>query len=221
MAPRFVLGGPDHQVAFLATVAAAALILARRQWVGIEDRRARRGVALALLGSEVIAWLIGLAHGQPRAPLQLCDLALLLTVWALWSLHPAVSELAYFWALGGSLQAVLTPDLQAGFPDVWCVKFFLTHCGVILSVVYLAASGRIHPRPGAIWRAWLMTNLYAVVAGAVNWRFGTNYGYLAHKPLQPSLLDYFGPWPWYIIGMEVAALAVFALCAAPLAWAKR
>lgn len=40
-------------------------------------------------------------------------------------------EIAYFWGLGGTLQAVLTPDLQHGFPSLVYVNFFLGHGLVI------------------------------------------------------------------------------------------
>jgi hypothetical integral membrane protein (TIGR02206 family) len=151
----------------------------------------------------------------------LCDLALLATVWALVSLRPLVCEVAYFWGLAGSLQAVLTPDLQQAFPDYWWVKFFISHCGVVLSAVYLAVTGRIQPTQRTVWKLFGMTNLYALTVGGVNWLFGTNFGYLAHKPAQPSLLDAFGPWPYYIVGMELAALASFYLYAAPFALIRR
>jgi hypothetical integral membrane protein (TIGR02206 family) len=101
------------------------------------------------------------------------------------------------------------------------VKFFVTHCGVVLSVIYLAVTGRVAPTQRSIWRVWALTNVYAAIAGLVNWTFGTNYGYLASKPTQPSLLDYFGPWPWYILVMEAVALASFYLCYAPWALAMR
>ena len=75
--------------------------------------------------------------------------------------------------------------------------------------------------PQTVWRVWGLTHLYAVVAAGVNWRFGANYGYLTHKPLQPSLLDYCGPWPYDILAMEGIALLSFFLYRAPLMWMQR
>lgn len=221
-ANTFVPFGPDH-VAVLAglAVGVVALVTSVRRLRAREDRRIRRALALLLLGNEVFSWAMGLAEGRLGVPLQLCDLALLLTVWALWSLRPLIGELAYFWGVAGSLQAIVTPDLQAPFPHYWWVQFFLGHCGVILGVVYLAVTDRVQPTARSVWRVWGMTNLYAVVAGLANWMAGTNYGYLAHKPSQPSLLDHLGPWPSYLLGMEIVALGSFYLAYAPLALGRR
>ena len=80
-----------------------------------------------------------------------------------------------------------------------------------MSAMYLMAAGHLHLTMSSIWRAWLVTNGYAAVVAAANWMLGTNFGYLAAKPTQPSVLDYLGPWPWYILGMEVLALVLFFL----------
>lgn len=255
----FVLWGPDHLAVLALTIAGTlALVVSRGRLRQANDVLARLGLAALLLANEVIAWGWAAAQGVVRVPLQLCDLALLLTVWALWphhlsgaargspadaqgevttpsrvsqpladrqvvgwSLRRGVSVVAYFWGLSGSLQAILTPDLRQGFPDYWWVKFFLTHCGVVLSVVYLAVTDRVAPTARSVWRVWALTNAYAAIAGLINWGFGTNYGYLARKPMQPSLLDYFGPWPWYILVLEAAALASFFLYYAPFVLAQR
>ena len=218
---RFVSFGPDHLgVLGVTLLGVVALIVSRERLRHLDDRRLRWVVAVGLVSNELLSWPIGLTHGHVRLPLQLCDLALVVTAWALVSLRPRASELAYFWGLAGSLQAVLTPDLREPFPTYWWLKFFIGHCGVVLSVVYLALTRRVEATPRSIWRVWGWTNVYAVAAGLINWRFGTNLGYLAHKPLQPSLLDYFGPWPFYIVALEATALASFALYYVPFACAR-
>ena len=188
-----------------------ALVLGAKHLRCGNDRWFRRGLAVLVVTNGVSAWIFTAVQGTARIPLQLCDLALLMVVWALWSLQPAVTELAYFWGLGGSLQAILTPDLHDPFPSFGWAQFFFTHGSIVLSVVYLAVTGRVRPSAQSTWRAWGWLNGYALVAGLANWMFGTNFGYLAHKPSQPSLLDFFGPWPYYIVVMEIAALASFYL----------
>ncbi|MDP3722336.1 MAG: TIGR02206 family membrane protein [Candidatus Omnitrophota bacterium] len=227
------------------------LCASRRRLQLTDDLLLRRGVAGFLLANEALAWILAAVRGvipPPAAwtngpvsaamqrmgplgpaagggmiwlPLQLCDLTVLVTIWALWSARPLVSELAYFWALAGSLQAILTPDLRYRFPEYWWVKFFLTHVGVVVSVVYLALTGRVSATHRSVWRVWGWTNLYAAAAGGLNWIFGTNYGYLAHKPAQPSLLDYAGPWPYYVLVMEGLALAFLYLWYAPFVFVRR
>ena len=216
-AGSFALWGPDHLTVLGLTIGGiAALLITHRQFQHINDVGLRRGIAIVLFGNEFASWVWAAAQGVARIPLQLCDLTLLLAVAALWSLRPRVCELAYFWGIVASSQAILTPDLRLGFPDYWWVKFFMTHCGVVLSVVYLAVSGRVRLTSQSVWRVWGLTNLYAAIVGVINWAAGTNYGYLARKPMQPSLLDAFGPWPSYILVMEVVALALFFLAAWPL-----
>jgi hypothetical integral membrane protein (TIGR02206 family) len=217
----FVPFGPDHQAVLVATaVIAVALVLSRRHLRQANDRWVRRVMAAGLMGNELVAWGISAAHGQVWLPLQLCDLALFATAWALIRPQWLVAELAYFWGLAGSLQAVLTPDLREPFPSYWWVRFFLGHCGIVLSAVYLAAKGWVQPTARSVWRVWLLTNGYAAVAGMANWMFGTNYGYLARKPMHPSLLDHLGPWPYYILGMELAALVSFYLSYTPFVLAR-
>ncbi|PIQ83756.1 MAG: TIGR02206 family membrane protein [Candidatus Omnitrophica bacterium CG11_big_fil_rev_8_21_14_0_20_63_9] len=218
----FVLWGADHLIVLgvLAAGVVLALTVGRRLPPHADDTW-RRATAMALGINEGLSWFLATAAGEILIPLQLCDLALFFAIWSLWSPRAWRCELAYFWAMAGSVQAIMTPDLAYGFPDYWWMKFFAGHVGVVLSAVYLAATGRVEATHRSIWRVWAWSNVYVAAAALLNWSFGTNYGYLARKPMQPSLLDYFGPWPWYILAVEVLALASFYVYYAPFVIGRR
>jgi uncharacterized membrane protein YwaF len=39
--------------------------------------------------------------------------------------------------------------------------------------------------------------------------------FIAHKPETASLMDMLGPWPWYILSLELVGLAVSLLLYSP------
>jgi len=212
---NFRLFGPAHLL-ILASVPASGLALAR--WCRTSQRAARNirySIAFFLSANELI-WYAYRLHYEgfrfPHAlPLNLCDLTLWLTVAAVLSLNRWAFELAYFAGVGGSSMALLTPDLWAPFPSYPTVYFFLAHGVVIAAILMLVWSKIVVPKPGCLRRTFLLLNVYAVLIGIFNAIFGTNYMYLCRKPSGASLLDYLGPWPLYIAGGEVVALAIFWL----------
>jgi len=199
-------------MAVLGTACAFLVANTKRLRTLRTDAVVRRVLALVLVGNEVGSWGVAVSQGWWGLPCQLCDLAVFLMAWVLLGRRRLIGELAVLWGLAGSLQAVLTPDLSAGFPSYPWIQFFLGHGAVVLSAVYLVVRGRVTLTGRSVWRVWLISNVYVVIAGLLNWRLATNFGYLASKPLHPSLLDWLGPWPWYLVGMEVLALGLFFCC---------
>lgn len=153
-------------------------------------------------------------------PMQMCDWAMVVVMVALWTGNRRWFEVAYFWGIGGTLQAVLTPNLRAGFPDLRFFNFFVAHSGIIVGVVFLMLTQRLRPYPMSIVRAFLWSEVYFVLTMIVDHFTGVNYGFLLHKPEAFSLLSFLSDHrPLYLLQMHGLALAFFALLYAPFALA--
>jgi uncharacterized membrane protein YwaF len=79
----------------------------------------------------------------------------------------------------------------------------------------------MRPWPKSLLHIFLWSQVYLVAAATFNWLFATNYGYLCAKPAHPSLLDYLGPWPFYILGTELLAAVSFLIYYSPFFVADR
>jgi hypothetical integral membrane protein (TIGR02206 family) len=218
---QFVAFGPSHRVviAVLVVVAAALVVLGRRYLGTPVEWRCSRTLALVFAGFLIPVELYWLLLGQGpikySLPLQLCDLAAIAAVWALWSYSSTAFALTYFWGLTLTSQAFVSPELTApDFPSLQFLSFFGIHSLVLWAAIYLTWGVRLRPD----WRSYriavLVTIGWGVVMFAFNQVAGTNYGFLNTKPVVRSLLDALGPWPWYLL----AELALGATAWALITW---
>ncbi len=230
MTPRrkFALFGGLHLFILFITV---ALPYTLSRFTYRQDRPAvarwlAGSLALILLANRIMALVWGYHEGRitqwPDAlPMHLCDWASVAVIIALIWRGQLAYELAYLWGLSGTFQAVLTPDLTEAFPNPFFIGFFVDHCGIIISVLFLTWGLAMRPKPGAVLRAWGWSQGYLLSAATVDWLFKTNYGYLRAKPSHGSLLDYFGPWPWYILTLEAMTVIFFTAFYSPFWFANR
>jgi hypothetical integral membrane protein (TIGR02206 family) len=209
----------EHLAALAVTVMVTSLLaLAGRLHPGRWRPVAARALAVVLVGDFAAQQAVLVGRGEWRAgtdlPLQVCDAAVLIAALALWRpgrARPA-AELLWFWAFAGTLQAILTPDLAQPYPSFFFWAYFVEHGGVVAAAAFLVWGFRLAPRAGAATRSFLLTLAFAALAGVADALSGGNYMYLREKPVHGTLLDYMGPWPWYIAsGTAVAALLFLAL----------
>lgn len=148
-------------------------------------------------------------------PFELCDLAIFVAAYALVTRGPLASEVAWFWALSGTVLAMITPDVAGGFPEWRWVAYFTMHGAVVVSAVVLTVGLGRRPRPGAPWRVFGWTAAYAAAVALFDLATGANFLYLRHKPAQPTMLDGFGPWPLYIAVEALIGIVAFHLLMLP------
>ncbi|MFD0683457.1 YwaF family protein [Actinomadura fibrosa] len=222
--------GPSHLAALgLFAVGCAGLVLLGRSQrtpdgPGDQARGFGRAYALAIVyvavGTQAYTvlpaqWKIG-----GSLPLQLCDLAWVAAIGALWTLGRRGFALSYYWGLTLSVQGLLTPALNGGdYPHIDYLGFFGTHLLTVWAAVYLTWGLGMRPD----WRdyrfAVAVTLAWAVATFVFNLIAGTNYGYLNEKPGTGSVLDLLGPWPWYVLAEVVIILLGWALITYP--WTRR
>ena len=148
-------------------------------------------------------------------PLHLCDVAALTAGFGILTRKPLLCELTYCWGLAGTLQALITPNLAYTFPHPVFLTFFIHHGAIVIVALYFPLAMGWKPRPGIVPRIILWNQIYFLTAFIVNWILGTNFGFLASKPLQPSLLDHLGDWPVYLIWLQVLAAVLMTLLVLP------
>ena len=223
---RFVTVGVPHALvlATIAVVAAALVILGWRHRGTPTPWRLSRVLAVVfaaiLLFNEVYWLFFGPSEIKYSLPLQLCDLAAIAAVWALWSHSPTAFALTYFWGLTLTTQALLSPELTGpGFPSLRFLSFFGLHSSAVLAAIYLTWGVGLRPD----WRSYRVAVLATICWGVVMFAFdqvtATNYGFLDTKPQVTSLLDVLGPWPWYLLVEVLLGAAVWALITWP--WVRQ
>jgi hypothetical integral membrane protein (TIGR02206 family) len=220
----FQFYGADHLTAILLTVT-LPFVLAGFVW-RTRSPAVERGIAwtlTAILAGNYVVYLLfirrwGDLPWQATLPMQMCDWAMVVIIVTLLTGNQRWFEVAYFWGIGGTLQAVLTPNLRYGFPDLRFLSFFVAHSGIIISVVFLMLTRGLRPYPMSAVRAFLWSELYFVVAMIVDHITGVNYGFLLRKPEAPTLLSFLSDWrPLYLFQMHLLALVFFAILYAPFA----
>jgi hypothetical integral membrane protein (TIGR02206 family) len=219
----FVLFGRDHLIALALVVAICLAINHFRSRWDERSKNATRWGLLALIylceGSwQIWMWAIGSWTIQGMLPLWLCSLTSwsmpLLLIWRSRKYY----QWAYFMGSIGAAMALLTPDLmQYGFPHYRFIEFFTLHGAIIIAIVYMTAVEGFRPTWKSLPWVIVITNIYWFFCAWVNSQIGSNYLYTQGKLPTPSLLDVLGPYPWYLLWMEVINIILCVLLYLPFA----
>jgi hypothetical integral membrane protein (TIGR02206 family) len=147
-------------------------------------------------------------------PLQICGFAWVIVAWALLTRRPTPTALTYYWGLTLAVQALVQPTLTAPFPQLDFFVFFIKHSLIVWGAAYLTLVLREGPGWVSYRRAVQWTVVWLMVTFALNSWWGSNYGYVNHKPTG-TVLTYLGPWPLYVVAEMAIVAGGWALITLP------
>jgi len=187
--------------------------------------RAAKVIGVVLISDAVVDTVRQLVEGtwslRSSLPLALCNFALIVAAAACWRRFRQLVELTYFWALAGTVQGLVTPDLNVPFPHLEFFEYVIGHTLIIVAALFLVVGMRIEPRQGSVVRASIITYIYVALVGLVDALIGADYMFLRHAPHQWTLLRLMGPYPWYLVTGVVLVPLLFALLYSPFWFARR
>lgn len=213
----FRLFSVSHLAALAVTAAtlaggtAAAKLLLRVDTSA--ERAFRLSIAAALLLQEILLNInksqAGLWRVSDSLPLHLCSFSVVMGIAMLAMKSRYLFDVLYYWA-AGAVVALFTPDLTTtDFPAFRFYQFFISHGLIVLSVLYLFVVHGYRPSARSLKRTLVFTHALMPFIAAVNYFSGGNYFFVARVPETDSPISLLGPWPLYIVWLELILLAVF------------
>ena len=168
-------------------------------------------VAIVVLGVK-IAELLFRHHyyGETVAqllPLHLCPIVIILSIFMMFFHSEVIFQPVYFWSIGAFF-AIIMPEIRDGMSNFASQSFFITHFFILFSTAYAFVHFRFRPTRAGFLCSFLLLVTLAFVMYFVNNKLGTNYLYVNHPPVTKSLMDFMGPWPYYIFSLAGIDIAI-------------
>jgi hypothetical integral membrane protein (TIGR02206 family) len=196
-------------------------------WLGrrakTDAAQQRIGFIMCVIG--IFAWVwanaIMAASDQMKwqscLPFHLCYFLNLTLPFVVYYRRLDLMDWVYPIVMAGCLQALFTPDLDDTFPHYFSVRYWLVHTALVQALFYGIAVYGFRPTARGILKCALFLNVYALCMVPINWVFGTNFLYIK-EPAPHSIMESLGPWPQYLIWLEVLMFVFFVIVYIPFGW---
>jgi hypothetical integral membrane protein (TIGR02206 family) len=230
---EFAPFSPVHAaVVAVATLVTIVAVRRRRRLAGtpaaeqLDALLAVIGIANWLAYQGYGAFRVASAWGTPEAgkytieyalPLQVCDIASLLAPLMWLTNRRLLSVLVYFWGLGLSSQAFLTPTVRSGPATAEFWFFFIAHWMIVGGALYEVFGRGFRPT----WRDWRMavglSLVYLAVILPIDLALSYNFGYVGRprEGAPRTMADALGPWPLRIVWMALLGVTAMTLTMVP------
>lgn len=143
-------------------------------------------------------------------PLHLCSFSAFMIEIVMITKSKRIMEYIYYISIGGAFIAMVYPDLRFSFTQFRYIEFFVFHIVIIVSIFYMVFVHRLIPSIHSLWKSFVAVHVLAIPMIIFNTIVGGSYWMLVHTSV-PLLRELFGPWPNYIIGLELILLVLFGV----------
>ena len=210
------MGSMEH----LVPVSLAVLLLIFLVWLSnkklseIQKNKVFKAMGFVVCGFVVVYQFIKFESGYDIAedlPLFLCGLMGLIIPFFTTTRKYWMFEILVFWVLAGTIQSVITPDIDEAFPTFNFIRYWVVHLGLIMIMLYAFFVFKMKPTLKSVFKSFGALQIYVVSMFLINYLLGSNYFYLNRKPEATTLLDLFGDWPIYLLVTELIILPFFFL----------
>ena len=202
--------------ASLLVFAMLAAIILGRKWRGTEREKILRAhwawFTILWQTGAIVWWLLPSNFDLGVSlPLQLCDLAVWIAPFALLTQNRTLRALLFFWGLGLSTQAFVSPIVDGGPGTVEFWLFWIGHTQIIGSAAYDTAVLGFRPKARDFIIVSGISIATTIAMLGFNMATGTNYWYVGNSsPDKPTIVDLLGPWPLRVVWMMLLGLGVMA-----------
>lgn len=216
----------EHLICFVVCVSFIAYVMYLGKNIWSDDQKRKYITIICAIGALTQLFKViykaqtGIFDITNDFPLHLCNQMTLIMPFIVWFKWRTAWGITFFWIMAGCAQSIITPTLTESLPHYEAVRYWAVHAVIILGALY----GWYAYGWNLTWKDALKSmvglNILAAVIYPINLYFQSNYMYLNGKPPGKTFYDLLGPWPEYIIVLEVVVFVFFGLILIPFYWNK-
>jgi len=134
---------------------------------------------------------------------------------ALYFKNRAVWAVLFLWIIAGTFQSLITPTLKDSFPHYEFFRYWIVHCGLVIAALYPIFVWGFKIKFKDVIAGTIAMNVLAFVMYFINLLLESNYMYMQAKPAGDTIYNLLGPWPWYLLSLEVVMGVLFFILYVP------
>jgi len=151
---------------------------------------------------------IAIGRWQEGLPLHLCDFSTMAIILFFLTKKRDFFVFAFFFGIAGGGMSILTPDTVYGFPYIGYIQSQIGHTVILMGVTYAMIIDKQRPYLIDVPKALFYASVLLLFTYFMNYILGTNYWFLAEKPIGDNITSFMRPEPFHIIDLYIAAIVI-------------